>query len=104
MPSMFKVRRSPCIQAFRTFGPTMSAARTIIIFVMIFKKVRIFCSEEKKRYGHPLWMDIARPPHEARVTAHAAVHRDQGIDAGVSCCRKQARSSAPAPAQHGDLG
>ncbi len=58
---------------------------TIIIFVTIFKKVRIFCSEEKKRYGHPLWIDIARHLHEARVIAHAAVHGGQGTDAGVSC-------------------
>ena len=55
---------------------------TIIISVMIFKKVRIFCSEEKKRYGHPLRMNIACHLHEARVIAHAAVHGDQGIDAG----------------------
>ena len=55
-------------------------------------------------YGHPLWMNIPGHLHEAWVIAHAAVHGDQGIDAGVSCCRKQARSSAPTPAHYGDLG
>ena len=76
----------------------------VMMSVNIFEKIRIAPGEEKKRYGHPLWMNIAGHLHEARVIAQAAVHGYQGIDAGVSCCRKQARSSAPAPAQDGDLG
>jgi hypothetical protein len=77
---------------------------SVVISVNVFKKVRIAPGEEKKRYGHPLRMNVTGHLHEARIIAHAAVHGYQGVNAGLSCCRKQARSSAPAPAHHGDLG
>jgi hypothetical protein len=75
--------------------------RSVVVF-QIFKAH--ISRKAKKRYGHSLWMNVPGSFHEARVIPYAAVHLYQGIDAKVSCCRKQARSSAPAPAHHGDLG
>src|ERR1700677_938450 len=76
---------------------TRNVCRGSVISAYVFKKVRIASGEEKKWYSHPLRTDVASHFHEARVIAHAAVHGYQGIDAGVSCRREQARRSAPTP-------
>jgi len=76
----------PCIQNVGALGPFQ---RAIMIFFNILKKVRIPSQEEKKWYGHSLWTNVPGHFHKARVNAHAAVQRYQGIDTRIARCRKQ---------------
>src|SRR6478672_8580087 len=104
MPSIFTVKTSQRIQAFQNVWTRDVCRWTVIISLNIFKKVRIPSGEEKKRYCNLLRMNVPGHYYEPRVIAHAAIHGYQGIDAGISRRRKQARNSAPTPAHHSDGG